>query len=175
MTKNQNKSRSWTCFLGILSLEGNDREIWWCLLCKQAAKYRNRAGIGPMLSLVRYVKKRVAHAPGIPETFFPLLWVSDPDMHQGTCVTHVPWRMPGSLFSGFRWRPRASQNFTCLVRGPCCQHAVSHRMELGVFGQLGSFPEVGRCRVGLVGHWILELWTRYIPGRYFNKIKLEDS
>ena len=28
--------------------------------------------------------------------------VSDPDMHHhGTCVTHVPWCMPGSLTSGF--------------------------------------------------------------------------
>ena len=31
--------------------------------------------------------------------------VSDPDMYHGTCVTHVPWCMPGSLTSGFllRW------------------------------------------------------------------------
>ena len=28
---------------------------------------------------------------------------SDPDMHHGTCVTHVPWCMPGSLTSGFLW------------------------------------------------------------------------
>ena len=27
----------------------------------------------------------------------------DPDMHHGTCVTHVPWCMPGSLTSGFLW------------------------------------------------------------------------
>ena len=33
----------------------------------------------------------------------PLPWVSDPDMHHGTCVTHVPWCMPGSLTSGFLW------------------------------------------------------------------------
>ena len=26
--------------------------------------------------------------------------VSDPGMHQGMCVTHVPWCMPGSLTSG---------------------------------------------------------------------------
>ena len=26
-----------------------------------------------------------------------------PDMHHGTCVTHVPWCMPGSLTSGFIW------------------------------------------------------------------------
>ena len=30
--------------------------------------------------------------------------VSDPDMHHGTCVTHVPWCMPGSLTSGLLWR-----------------------------------------------------------------------
>ena len=30
---------------------------------------------------------------------YPALRVSDPDMHHGTCVTHVPW----SLTSVFRW------------------------------------------------------------------------
>ena len=25
------------------------------------------------------------------------LWLSDPDMHHGTCMTHMPWCMPGSL------------------------------------------------------------------------------
>ena len=34
---------------------------------------------------------------------FPPPRVSDPDMHQGTCVTHVPWCMPGSLTNGFLW------------------------------------------------------------------------
>ena len=38
----------------------------------------------------RYVKLRVAHAPGMPGTFSPPPRVSDPDMHHGTCVTHVP-------------------------------------------------------------------------------------
>ena len=28
---------------------------------------------------------------------------SNPDMHHGTCVTHVPWCMPGSLTSVFLW------------------------------------------------------------------------
>ena len=32
--------------------------------------------------LTRYVKLRVAHAPGMR--------VNDPDIHHGTCVTHVP-------------------------------------------------------------------------------------
>ena len=45
--------------------------------------------------LARYVKlwgcrERFPRPPG----------VSDPDMHRGTCVTHVPWCMPESLTSG---------------------------------------------------------------------------
>ena len=46
-----------------------------------------RKGCGP---LARYVKLRGAHEPGMPGTFPPPLDVSDPDMHHGTCVTHVP-------------------------------------------------------------------------------------
>ena len=33
----------------------------------------------------------------------PPPWVSDSDMHHGTCATHVLWCMPGSLTSGFLW------------------------------------------------------------------------
>ena len=37
----------------------------------------------------------------MPGTFSLPLWVSNPNMHHGTCVTHVPWCMLGSLASGF--------------------------------------------------------------------------
>ena len=60
-----------------------------------------------------YVKLRIAHAPGMPGTFFPPPWVSDPDMHHGTCVTHVSRCMPGSLTNGFfwsRWRGKRSRH-----------------------------------------------------------------
>ena len=56
--------------------------------------------------LTRYVKLQVAHAPGMPGTFPPAaefkwkLLLSDPGMHHGTCVTHVPWCMSGSLTHG---------------------------------------------------------------------------
>ena len=63
--------------------------------------------------LARYVYLRVAHAPGMPGTFSPPPRVSDPDMHHGTCVMHVPWCMPGSLTSGFlwsRWRGKRSRH-----------------------------------------------------------------
>ena len=57
--------------------------------------------------LARYVILRVAHAPGMPGKFSPPPRFSDPDMHHGTCVTHVPWCMSGSLTSSFLWsRPR---------------------------------------------------------------------
>ena len=39
---------------------------------------------------VKYVKLRAAHAPGMPGTFSLPPRVSDPDMHNGTCVTYVP-------------------------------------------------------------------------------------
>ena len=52
-----------------------------------------------------------AHAPGMPGTCSPSPQVSDPDMHQGTCVTHVPWCMPGSLTSGFLWNRRRGKTF----------------------------------------------------------------
>ena len=78
--------------------------------------------------LSRYVNLRVAHAPGMPGTFSRLLRVSDPDMHHGMCVMHVPGCMQGSLTCGFlwsRWRGKrfqhtgacATHNFTYLVRG----------------------------------------------------------
>ena len=43
----------------------------------------------------------MACAPGMPGKFSPPPRISDPDMHHGTCVTHVPWCMSGSLTSGF--------------------------------------------------------------------------
>ena len=47
----------------------------------------------------------------------PPLRVSDPDMHHGTCVTHVPWCMSGSLTSGFlwiRWWGKRSRHSRCM-------------------------------------------------------------
>ena len=81
-------------------------------------------GNGP---LTRYIKLRDVHAPGMPGTFSrhrlqrkPL--VSDPGMHHGTCVTHVPWCMSGSLTRGGGENVPgacATLNFTYLARGPC--------------------------------------------------------
>ena len=72
------------------------------------------------VSLTRCVNYRVAHAPALPETFSPPPRVSDPDMHQGTCVMHVPWCMPGSLTRDLfwsRWRGKSSR-YSRRIRNP---------------------------------------------------------
>ena len=75
--------------------------------------------------LTKYVKLRVAHAPGMPGTFSPPPTSKEiAGMHHGTCVTHVPWCMSGSLnCSGGENVPSilrvcATRNFTYLARGP---------------------------------------------------------
>ena len=81
--------------------------------CLQFLSVRIGIILGPYGPLTRYVKLWVTHAPGMPGTFAPLPRISDPDMHHGTCVTHVPWCMPGSLTRGFlwnRWRGKRSRH-----------------------------------------------------------------
>ena len=50
--------------------------------------------------LARYVKITVCACAG---NVFPPPRVSNPDMHHGACVTHVPWCTPGSLTTGVLW------------------------------------------------------------------------
>ena len=92
-------------------------------VCSKSAPYHSLEMHEP---LARYVILRVVHEPG---TFTPRRF-SDPDMHHGLCVTHVPWCIPGSLTSGCLWsqwrekwslhsrRVCATHNLTYLVRGP---------------------------------------------------------
>ena len=69
--------------------------------------------------LTRYVKLRVPHAPGRKAL------VCDPGIHHGTCATHLPWCMSGSLTrcGGENVLGISSacttRNFTYLARGPC--------------------------------------------------------
>ena len=94
-------------------------------------------GHGP---LTRYVKLRVAHAPGMPGTFSRPRWVSDPDMHHGTCVTHVPWCIPGLLTSGFlwsRWREKRSRR-SQRMRNP--QFCVSGKRPMPYIPLMSLLP-----------------------------------
>ena len=79
--------------------------------------------------LTRCVKLKVAHAPGMPGTFSPPMRFSDPGMHHGTCVTHVPWCMPESLTCDFHWSRR---------RGKRSRH--SRRMRNPQFCVSGKRP-----------------------------------
>ena len=87
--------------------------------------------------LTRYAKLGVAHALGMSGTFSPPPRVSDPDMHHGTCVTHVPWCMPGWQTSGFLWirwlgnRSRHSRR----MRNP--QFCVSGKRSMASFRWYG--------------------------------------
>ena len=97
----------WVC--GMISIH-HDAAMALPTLCTWSPSLTGRLH-GP---LARYVKLRIAHAPGMPGTFSPPPRVSDPDMHHGTCVTHVSWCMPGSLTSGFLWswwRGKRSRHF----------------------------------------------------------------
>ena len=99
--------------------------------------------------LTKYVKSRFTRAPGM---FFPPPRGSDPDMHNNTCVQHVPWCMPGSLTSGFLSRPQW---------GPICPKMGSPC--LGWFRCLPSFLRLYRRSDSVSGF----LWSRRqgnVPG-----------
>ena len=60
--------------------------------------------------------------------------VSDPDMHHGTCMPHVPWCMWGSLTSSFlwsRWREKLSRHSR---RMPNPQFYISGKRPMEQYG-----------------------------------------
>ena len=59
---------------------------------------------------------------------FPPPWVSEPDKHHGTCVTHVPWCLSGSLTSGFLWSRWWEKTYSRRMRNP--QFYVSGRWPM---------------------------------------------
>ena len=80
-------------------------------------------------ALTRYPRLLVVRAPGMPGTFSPpptskKTVVSDPGIHHGTCATHWPWCMSGSLTRGVGENVPgipgacATRNFAYLIRGP---------------------------------------------------------
>ena len=108
--------------------------------CECITKYvpRQQCRLAQLEPHARYVKLWVAHAPGMPGTFSLTPRVSDPDMHHGTCVTHVPWCMSVLLTSAFLWsrwwgkRSRHSRR----MRNP--QFYVSGKRPIGPTSVLSS-------------------------------------
>ena len=82
----------------------------------------------------------------MPGTFSPPPRVSDPDMHHGTCVTHVPGCMPGSLTTSFIWSRR---------QGKTLQAFPAHAQ-----------PAI--LRIWQEGHWVdpQTIWNDVISGQW---------
>ena len=95
--------------VGGLAVTGNTHKIWIFMNRPFATvTWWRRAITASYGPLARYVKLRVAHAPGMPGRFSPPKRVSDLDMSHGTCV---PWCLTGSWTSSFllsRWRGKRS-------------------------------------------------------------------
>ena len=109
----------------------------WCL----KSPFQEKGSLNRHLQihepLVRYVKLWVAHAAGMPETSSLPPRVRDPDMHHVTCVTHVPWCMPGS-----------STTLIARFMGPHVGHTnlalwVAYSFEVGGGGNVPGIP--GAC------------------------------
>ena len=75
--------------------------------------------------------------------------VNDPGMHHGTCMTHVPWCMSGSLTRGGGVNVPgipgacATRNFTYLTRGPCKKKCNKILLEMDTFLEcIGPFESI---------------------------------
>ena len=136
----------YVCIIGLIK----GSRTFQCLLSGQARLSRAWAS---------YQMRKIAHVPGCRERFPPPSQVGDPDMHHGTCVTHVPWCMPGSLTSGFlwsRWRGKRSLH--------------SRRMRNPHFHVSGKKPIVPEMMTTFM-YWKTRrtmIWSTIIHGEMFN-------
>ena len=86
--------------------------------------------------------------------------LSDPDMHHGTCVTHVPWCMPGSLTSGFRWSRWRGNRSRHSRRMRNTQFYVSGKRPMGSLAAACIFIEfVTLCQRGNLVEYIC-FWSQ---------------
>ena len=121
--------------------------------------------------LVRYASLRVVRAPGMPGMFSPPPRVSDPDMHHGTCVTQVPWCMPGTLTSGFLWS---------WWRGNRSRHSLRiHNPQLYVSSKRpiadGDIQDATHWNANFVILMQFAEWTDYNTFHLFSKIMFLGS
>ena len=128
--------------------------------------------VAPYGPLARCVKWRVAHAPGMPGTFSPPPRVRDPNMHHGTCVTHVPWCMLGSLISGFPWSWRLEKRSRHSRRMCNPRFYVSGKISMATWIWAKIGPDSVACCPTASSHYLNQsspiikdvLW--HTPGNY---------
>ena len=116
--------------------------------------------------------------------------VSDAGMHHGTCVTHVPWCMSGSLTRGdgenFPCIPgtRTTRNFAYLIRGtwdkPSCGissltknpyywQSISSISTGSIVSLLLSFPSMPYLAIPkrhMTRRVLLRIWNRLYHAQY---------
>ena len=97
-----------------------------------------------------------AHAPKMSGAFSPPSRISDPDMHHGTCVMHVPWWMPKSLTSGFLWNRQRRETFRHSQRMHNPEFFVSGKRPMDtdnwkLLSHLGSVSLTGFHRKSISG------------------------
>ena len=113
--------------------------------------------------------------------------VNYPSMHHGTCVTHVPWCMSGSLFRGGGENvpgiPGActTRNFTHLARGPY-HSASTNRFWWRGHGRVVDklAPAVGGERCfwdygGSAGKWVPSQYKYLFPVMGIPMLKIKRS
>ena len=104
---------------------------WWTELFSRSWEHR-------AMGLLPDTQNYGCACAGNAGNVFPSPQVSDPDMHHGTCVTHVPWCMPGSLTSGFLWSRRRGETFPAFPAHaqPAILRIWQEAHGVGVFGIL---------------------------------------
>ena len=128
--------------------------------------------IPTQMRLTRYIKLRFAHVPGMPGTFSPPPRVSDPDMHHGTCETHVTWCIPGSLTIGFLWnrrRGKLSRN-SRHMRNP--QFYVSGKRPMRKTTRYSSALRFGAWQILLLS--TAEVLIEAVGYFYLKSVKCDD-
>ena len=87
----------------------------------------------------------------MPGTFSPTPRVIDPDMHHGTCVTHVPWCMTESITSGFLWSRRRGKHsrHSRRMRNPQCSVSGKRPIYMPMLQQCDNdnikYKSTGTC------------------------------
>ena len=96
------------------------RRLHWSSTILTQEVHHDTMGHGP---LSRYVKLRVALAPGTSGTFSPPPRVSDPDMHHGTCRGFLwsRWREKRSRHSRLMHNPQFCLSGKRSMAQPCSQ------------------------------------------------------
>ena len=99
----------------------------------------------------------------MPGTFSPQARVSDPDMHHGTCLTHVPWCMLRSLTSGFlytRWRVKRPRHSRCMRNPRFC--VSGKRPIMHPVNNQRTTKALHSCYLCFISSVITSIWGMFV-------------